>query len=388
MSQIPLDIFQSVESFDAKNFCSCQSLGMDGRDLEPLGLTVRLMDVAVGNSLSNQVVLNIGADDTVFFLNQQAAVHTVDDNAFNMQNLKSAVRPIPNHVYFSYQQHVGDFSSSVCFLAQMGVRIDLPGSSTCADSTFRCPFKEDSALNQLLHDGVDLLHVKCDGCEYALLLYLTSSGLIRRVSRINAAIKNLPGHDSLRCQLHAALLRTHAPTYCTDVWQGWALRDTPLPRTPAAVPAAPPPPQPSPPACLPTVLLLGDSVDRYIVRAYCAQRNGTVDDWSGAMFVYKAEEPASGSAACRLPGGVLAHLHLFGSNRTGPYRDNIASSWSVLPSPGPLGLAATFLLSLRVGPSDTRMVRAWPALLTATVRKGLLGQLEIERPGGSESGPN
>ena len=324
--------FPSIEE-GKQNYCSCASLGHDEREWESIGLNVRLLDFAVGYPLKNKVILNIGTDDTIYFLNLGAAVHTVDGNGFDMQNLRSAVRSIPNHAFSAYQQNLEDFHNSLCLFKHFGVSVDLSNVTTCRDLGLHYPLKEIPELNRLLHAGLDLLHVKCNGCEYALLFYFISSGLVERVARINAAVHTFAGYEKLHCQLHRALMRTHVPIYCTGVWQGWALRGTewqttghlqPAASAAASIPALVAPP----PACPPNVLLLGDSVDRYVVRDLCARRNGTVEDWSNAMFMYKAKEPASGSAACRLPGGgALAHLHLFGSNATGPYRDNIAASW-------------------------------------------------------------
>ena len=59
----------------------------------------------------------------------------------------------------------------------------------------------------------------------------------------------------------------------------------------------------------------------------CSLRNGTVEDWSRQTFMYKTRDRASASSLCSLPGGALAHLHLFGSNQTGPYRDGIRETW-------------------------------------------------------------
>jgi hypothetical protein len=162
-----------------------------------------------------------------------------------------------------------------------------------------------------------------------MLFYLITSGSIKRIKRVNLALHSVRAFESLRCQLQAALTKTHEQTYCTDIWQGWVLRGTRMddstddPCTHSA--AASSPPRGS--ACKPVVLLLGDSVDRYIVRDFCSLHNGTVEDWSRQAFMYKAKDEASASSLCSLPSRALAHLHLFGSNQTGPYRDGIRESW-------------------------------------------------------------
>ena len=78
------------------------------------------------------------------------------------------------------------------------------------------------------------------------------------------------------------------------------------------------------PSTFPRVLLLGDSVDRFLVEDFCnlqsqQQPNRVLDyDWSSHFFSYKHE--ISGSRVCgTFTHGALGFLHLYGSAETGPY---------------------------------------------------------------------
>jgi hypothetical protein len=311
------------------NFCNCSVFGHDGEDWASLQQTVRLMDFATGYPLMNKSVLNIGADDSIYFLSRGAIVDTIEANVADVSNLKGASRSIPNRVFHAHKQNLGDFMSSLCFLRHFGVQPKPKGPTnvTC-HANYQHPLKQNVAVQQMLHNGLDLLHVKCNGCEYSLLLYLISSGLIKGIKRVNVALHSVHGYKSLRCQLQEALKKTHYQVYCTELWQGWILRRTNMDESaPQSTAASSPPPSTGNPSCLPVVLLLGDSVDRYIVQDFCSLHNGTVEDWSHQTFMYKTKDKASASSLCSLPSRALAHLHLFGSNETGPYRDNIRESW-------------------------------------------------------------
>ena len=67
--------------------------------------------------------------------------------------------------------------------------------------------------------------------------------------------------------------------------------------------------------CLPNILLIGDSVDRLIVTSMCDSENNQTVDWSEGVFRTRRYD----SLLCRLSRGNIAHLHVYGSNATGPY---------------------------------------------------------------------
>ena len=73
--------------------------------------------------------------------------------------------------------------------------------------------------------------------------------------------------------------------------------------------------------CPPIILLLGDSVDRHAVLEYCRALKITPKNWSHGLFRHK-DDPLCGAAVCHSPRGTIGHLHLFGSNATGPYGTN------------------------------------------------------------------
>jgi hypothetical protein len=78
-------------------------------------------------------------------------------------------------------------------------------------------------------------------------------------------------------------------------------------------------------SCPPKILLLGDSVDRQVVEELCNRTgNQTIRDWSNKMFGYK--QSAAGAALCETTEGSIGHLHVFGSNASGPYLHNISNT--------------------------------------------------------------
>jgi hypothetical protein len=76
--------------------------------------------------------------------------------------------------------------------------------------------------------------------------------------------------------------------------------------------------------CPPKILLLGDSVDWHCVEDVCSDQ--IVQDWSNNMFGYK--QSALGAALCKVSGsgGSIGHLHVFGSNPSGPYLHDLIST--------------------------------------------------------------
>ena len=77
--------------------------------------------------------------------------------------------------------------------------------------------------------------------------------------------------------------------------------------------------------CMPIILLLGDSVDRHTVLDHCQAQGVAPGNWSHGLFRY-VKDPLHAAAVCRGSRGIIGHLHLFGSNATGPYGAN--QSWS------------------------------------------------------------
>lgn len=89
--------------------------------------------------------------------------------------------------------------------------------------------------------------------------------------------------------------------------------------------------------CRAKILLLGDSVDRYVVLEYCESQNITPSNWSHGLFKYKQikserknsgksgiqDKALLGAAYCSTSKGIIGHLHLFGSNASGPYHGNL-----------------------------------------------------------------
>jgi hypothetical protein len=67
----------------------------------------------------------------------------------------------------------------------------------------------------------------------------------------------------------------------------------------------------------PVIFLLGDSVERYVISDTCESINTPFEDWSYPKFQYK--KGSSASALCITQNGSIAHLHLYGSQPTGPY---------------------------------------------------------------------
>ena len=70
--------------------------------------------------------------------------------------------------------------------------------------------------------------------------------------------------------------------------------------------------------CLPIILLLGDSVDRHSVIDYCESEGIVARNWSHGLFQW-TQYSLRGAAVCESSQGTIGHLHLFGSNATGPY---------------------------------------------------------------------
>jgi hypothetical protein len=68
------------------------------------------------------------------------------------------------------------------------------------------------------------------------------------------------------------------------------------------------------------LLILGDSVSRYMIDNGCMAIGGTQYNW-GEGFVYKAS--ASPASACETDDGVVAYLNLYGSKPRGPYYGHV-----------------------------------------------------------------
>ena len=66
------------------------------------------------------------------------------------------------------------------------------------------------------------------------------------------------------------------------------------------------------------ILLLGDSVDRYLIDDGCgAWSNSSMYDWAEGEFVYKFGSGAS--QTCTTLWGSMSFLHLYGAPQAGPY---------------------------------------------------------------------
>ena len=98
--------------------------------------------------------------------------------------------------------------------------------------------------------------------------------------------------------------------------------------------------------CCPFVLILGDSVDRYAVEDFCKSRKNHSENWSGNIFRNRRKND---SEICFTIEGTIAHLHIFGSNATGPYFKNISNTPSLIDTK-PRLLRGIQLFSQRFGP--------------------------------------
>jgi hypothetical protein len=67
--------------------------------------------------------------------------------------------------------------------------------------------------------------------------------------------------------------------------------------------------------CFPNILIIGDSVDRLIVQRFCESRGTHSIDWADGIFRTRRFD----SVLCRTSHGCISHLHVYGSNATGPY---------------------------------------------------------------------
>jgi hypothetical protein len=355
-------VFSTLIYFKSKQFhwlplnrtCLCADFGWDKDAWASLGESVRLLEFAVGDELENKTIFNIGEQDSFYFITHGAIVHTIESNARYSSFAQG------NNFDWLYQVlHIYNVSSldrlrkndTTCWLKQFSGLTPISngsyGTNTCHESQDPYILKSNHDFDSLLHNGVDLLHLRCNGCEYTFLFYLIYSGLVRNIIRLNFAINDLPGYHQLRCRLELELFSTHVPTYCAGMWQGWVRRgehskvdrhfSLPSPILPQILGAGSGLPVNHhivhgsaaftlvrvEAACPPAVLLLGDSVDRYVVRDFCEAQNLTYEDWSGRTFRYRYEDVSSGTSICQSPNGTLGHLHLFGTNATGPYRNNI-----------------------------------------------------------------
>ena len=66
----------------------------------------------------------------------------------------------------------------------------------------------------------------------------------------------------------------------------------------------------------PSVLIFGDSINRFMVDDICAQQGATVSGWA-TNFSYKAGASADG--LCNTSLGILSFLNIYGSAAQGPY---------------------------------------------------------------------
>jgi len=74
----------------------------------------------------------------------------------------------------------------------------------------------------LKKDGVDLLTMNCEGCEFELLEFLFANGLIANYKEIQIAwhpIHNMPTPMERYCRLRTLLERTHNRVY--SFWYNW-----------------------------------------------------------------------------------------------------------------------------------------------------------------------
>jgi FkbM family methyltransferase len=74
---------------------------------------------------------------------------------------------------------------------------------------------------------VDMMHVNCEGCEFAVLEYLLRSPWIERVRHLLVQFHSFHDGDAVdrRCTLRARLARTHTLAWDRAfVWERWDLR--------------------------------------------------------------------------------------------------------------------------------------------------------------------
>lgn len=67
--------------------------------------------------------------------------------------------------------------------------------------------------------------------------------------------------------------------------------------------------------CTPNILLIGDSVDRLSVMNFCESYQNQTVDWADGLFRTRRFD----AQLCHTLHGNMAHLHVYGSNATGPY---------------------------------------------------------------------
>ena len=83
-----------------------------------------------------------------------------------------------------------------------------------------------------------------------------------------------------------------------------------------------------------SVLIMGDSLSRYVVEGYASLTGCAMRDWSSSKFKYKTGVSASLSCT-NLEGGTLGFLHLYGNSAEGPYlhghKDDDNDPWTSTP---------------------------------------------------------
>jgi hypothetical protein len=119
------------------------------------------------------------------------------------------------------------------------------------------------------------------------------------------------------------------------------------------------------------ILLLGDSVDRYLVADGCEGLGANTPwDWSDGLFPYR--HGMSGAGLCSTPDGsvTLASLHLFGAAPAGPYLHNHGGELDDTAPRIHRGLAQ-FRKRVELGPSHiVYQSNNWDALLHLRERNG------------------
>ena len=71
------------------------------------------------------------------------------------------------------------------------------------------------------------------------------------------------------------------------------------------------------------ILLLGDSVDRYIADNFCETEGKDTCEWAPGIFQYMY---GRATVLCNSSFGVMGQIHLFGSHASGPYLNNLTNS--------------------------------------------------------------
>ena len=120
------------------------------------------------------------------------------------------------------------------------------------------------------------------------------------------------------------------------------------------------------------ILLLGDSIDRYLVADGCAGLGASEPwDWSDGLFPYR--HGMSGAGMCSTPDGsaTLASLHLFGAAPAGPYLHNHGGE---LDDTAPRISRGLEQFRNKAGQGPTHIVyhsNSWDALLHLRERSGV-----------------